>query len=193
MLIPIETLRVRIGLDSADNSRDDELTLYYQIALAIIETYCNRKFEWQADVEKFTHKAGYGLSLRRYPLTEITAINGDENNTAIRFHAHDESGVIEFDGYVISHVVTVEYEGGFTELNVPADLKWCILQGFDLINQGETGNELTGAIVKSIASDGANIQYDLSASIGTAKALDLVSGLPSNTVAILDNYRRILC
>jgi hypothetical protein len=164
------------------------------VALAIIETYLNRKLEWATDTESFTHKTGCAVSLRRYPLTDVLSVNMNENNQGVLFHADEENGILHIDGYTITHVLTVVYEGGYLEADTPADLKWCILQAFDLIYQNENaGTGAAGALVKSIASDGANIQYDLTTSVATAKAMDFVNGLPMNTTAILENYRRILC
>ena len=101
MLVTIETLRVRTGLDAADASNDSELTLYYSIALDILEVYCNRRFEYALDVEQFTHETGYSVSLRRFPLDGITSITNENGSTISMFHAHKETGIVEFDGGVI--------------------------------------------------------------------------------------------
>lgn len=190
MMILIEDLRTRIGLDSADSSRDVELQAAYDIALAMIENYCDRKFELKPDTEYFTHRAAYSFSLRRYPIIQITAVTDSINpNIKMSYHVDEDTGTLFFDGRYLTHKTQVDYEGGYDDTTLPADLEWALLHIFDVVwadMDSTTGSGSTGAIKQAKIGD-----LSLSFDTGSGSTSLITDSFITSPIAnILGNYRR---
>jgi len=114
VLNDLDILRTRIGLTAGDTTRDADLTLAFDTALAIVERYCDRKFEALSSKETLIHVAKSVISLERYPIDRVKSltVNGAAST---EFHVERENGLIHFDGYTVGHEVVVEYDGGYIE------------------------------------------------------------------------------
>ena len=194
MLLNINNLRVRIGLTSTDASNDAAITAAYGTAEALAEAYCDRKFAFATDREKFVHHGGSTLSLRRYPIVTLISINDTKGNASSVTH-HDDfaKGLIQFDGYNGEHELTVNYDGGYTATTAPLDLALALSLIFDetyKLRGGGAGGTAAAGGIKTVRAGDLSITYD-----GAAGASSGSSGygggiIPANALNILDSYSR---
>ncbi len=68
----IDAARARIGLVEGDATQDASLTAAMATALAVAESYCDRRFLLQADEQEFTEPIQATLLVRRWPLVSLT-------------------------------------------------------------------------------------------------------------------------
>ena len=205
MPLSIETLRVRIGLAANDPARDAEINAVSKAAMALLENYCDRKFPFESDQETFTHFDGVTVSLRRYPIWNVSSVTDYLDNPVSRYHVDKERGLVMFDDYrVVRHELKIRYQGGFDLPNndghpeFPEDLLMAFYNVFDAIFDTYTGAAGAGAlgagVVKSIASDGSRVEFfDPTSGGAAAVGIDPESGLPVAAAAIIANYRRRWC
>jgi len=179
--VPIETLRERLGLDSADASRDAEIAQFNAAAFALMANYCDRYFqEVLGGEQEFVHVSGETLSLDRYPVTQITSmVNGDGREISM-YHLGKVTGLIHFDYPFAFHLLTVVTDAGYAEGEFPADLLTAYYAIFD--QQEESGVSNT------------NIESVTVADVGTVRygKTDSMSGgfIPVVAGSILDSYKR---
>ena len=144
----MEDLRVRIGLDSDDTSKDAEITVVKDTTFALMGSYCDRQFPLGTDVvEQFTHKVGMSLSLSRYPIVSIKSVIDDQDNEFDLYHSEPDTGVIHLDVRCAFHQVFVTFTGGYDEDDLPGDLlmafyavfdqEWAIYEGGAVSSSGE--------------------------------------------------------
>lgn len=187
-------LRVRIGLTDIDTSKDPQLTVAFNTAVALAETYCDRKFEYKADaIEYFTYDSDKTISLERYPLVAIESVTTYDNQVVtppIRFDR--KAGIVYLCGYANDEELTVTYEGGYQEF--PADLLQAFLFIFDAVwkdNYGTGGGASvpTGDIKAISVPDVGRVEFDTgSSSSGGVTEWGMI---PENATAILARgYRR---
>ena len=185
----IETLRQRIGLQPTDNSRDTEILLAMGVTQGLLEAYLDRFLTQKTYTEKFTHISRSVISLRGYPVDSIISVTG----TDVPYHLDAEAGLVHFDGYVHSHEVTIVYIGGFDADAIPGALEYAYLAAFDMVWQSNqsVGGALGSGVVKSVASDGARVEFfDPTSGGASAVGLDPESGLPVSVIGLLNLYRR---
>jgi hypothetical protein len=65
----LATAKARLGL--TDTTQDPAVQSALDVALAIVETYCDRRFLKQDDTEEFMLPCGPSLLVRRYPLVAL--------------------------------------------------------------------------------------------------------------------------
>ena len=185
--VPIETLRVRVGLDSADASRDDDINYASDLSLMLMGSYCDRLFDQVVDSEEvFTHESGYSFSLIRYPIVSIKSVTGD-SQTITAYHIAKNRGIIELDSRGIFHELTIVSTGGYAEGEFPADLLQAYYLIFDqqFAGIGTTSTD-AGAISSVTVADVGTVRYD-TVNVGQ---LDLPE---VGDYEILDNYKRYKC
>ena len=187
MLIDIDDLRVKVGLASGDASQDAAITTAYDAALDMIEAYLNRKLEFMADQEHFTHINGYTASLRRYPVTSVASVRPDA-----KYHVERETGVLHFDGRVREHDLTVDYSGGFTPTTLPAVIHLALLDTFKAIwDAAQGGGGQTGEIQSITAPDVGTIRFATSGGAAAAGSAGSTGGLiPAYLLGMLSLFRR---
>ena len=183
-MFDLSTAKTRLNITGT--TQDTALQVALDTALALAETYCDRYFMYQAnEIEKFVHAHSNTLSLKRYPIEMI-------NSGAGEHHYGQDSGVVYLHDNSFQHETTVDYNGGYKTL--PLDLEFAFWMIFDNLwpTISSTGGAAptTGAAVKSISSDGARIEYDVSG--GSVAGVDSDTGLPTMSINILDKYRREL-
>ncbi len=66
--------RARIGLPADDTAQDVNLQAALDTALAVAESYCDRRFLKQEDTQEFTSPIGPTLLVRRWPLDSLATI-----------------------------------------------------------------------------------------------------------------------
>jgi hypothetical protein len=70
----IDAARARIGLVEGDTTQDTNLTAAMATALAVAESYCDRRFLLDDDTQEFTSPIGPTLLMRRWPLESLTSL-----------------------------------------------------------------------------------------------------------------------
>ena len=203
MIIPIEDLRKRIGLEPDDPSKDTEITEAWTVAWAISESYLNRRLDYEATwLEVFTHFEGYVISLERYPVCAIETIVPVDGGT-FKYHLESLTGLIHVDGRIKQHGFTITYSGGYHEDTAgdpcpyifPADLMVAIKQIFDGIyaDQEAGAPGLSSENIQSITiNDVGTIRWGGSGA-GGAGGAGSIGYIPSTSVAIMSPYKRELC
>jgi hypothetical protein len=196
----LTALRIRIGLDGADTSKDAEITAAYEVALGWVAAFLDRFLIAGTYQEVFTHKRGFSQSLKGYPVLTINSIVDTETGEPLNrsglstpgYHVAFENGVLYFDGGVSEHQFTVDYT---ISDPVVGGLFYAVLSVFDSVYAGTNGGGtvIGGGVIKSISSDGAKVDYDTSSGGGGGSGTDLDTGLPSSVVGILQLYRRWQC
>jgi hypothetical protein len=197
MTITIEQLRVRVGLDANDTSKDADIILVQGTANSLIEAYLDRWLTEDAYIEQFTHEVNGHISLRAYPIVAIDTVMSTSGRN-VNYHVNIEDGLVFFDGISAEHQLTIEYVGGYgMTYPMPPGIELAILLTFDQVWAGMTATAdnigVMSGVVKSIAADGANISFDTSASGSASDAYDTDTGLPGNVIGMLRFYRREFC
>lgn len=201
----LPALRVRVGLAADDTSKDTEITLSWNQAFAVCETYCDRWFDFKDDeVERFVLSSRYSLLLKRYPLKEITYIQFDDGvpwETDTYTIAEDRAGIVLRGpagtgvgwGYG-NKPVTVKYAGGYQTL--PVDLELAMMYAFDetwKASGASSGTVAVDAPVTKISVVGVgsvDFGETKTSSGGTRFASDVAPWglLPVEATAILQRY-----
>lgn len=191
-LLPL--LRARVGLAEDDTSKDATLTVAFNTAVALAETYCDRKFDYKEDaVEYFTYESDKTISLERYPLKAITSIttfaNGDVT-PPIRFDR--KAGIVYLCGFANDEELTVNYSGGYEVL--PPDLLQAFLLIFDNVwksngGSGDSGGGMPTGDIKAISvPDVGRVEFVTESSGGGS--VGEWGLIPDDATAILSMYRR---
>jgi hypothetical protein len=167
MTIDPVRLRVRIGLDPADTTQDDQLAQCLADATAMVEVYLDRQLIAADVVEQF-EPGDKVLILRAWPVTAITSIvtaidamtvdptTYYANLPAGRIYARSTAGFYARRGECWPHAaLVVSYNGGFVAL--PSPLEWALLQLFDLMwaldpsYGGTAGASSVGATIQKVS------------------------------------------
>ena len=189
--------KVYLGLPAAvDPVLDPKIQIGLDTALAVAESYCDRKFMYATDSATFTHNHSGVLQVMRYPIERVSSVSRDAGASNITdYHFVADTGQIVFDHYHRQHEITVAYVGGYKVL--PADLLlalWGIFGNVyaDLTQSG--GGAVGGQAINSITiPDVGTIRYEASGAAGGAGA-GAANGLIDNvTAALLSFYRRENC
>jgi len=191
--VPIEILRVRIGLDAADASKDDTIEQASETALALMGNYCDRRFPQVVDVlEFFTHITGLTIPLIRYPLVSITSIVDNNGTNISAYHIAAQRGIINLDVRGTFHELIVTYTGGYAEGEYPADLLSAFYSTFDQEFAAVGGSSGAGSVIQSVTvQDVGTVRFDTGSSSGSNDGGSVF--LPASAVAILSDYKRYKC
>jgi len=193
--VPIEALRVRIGLESTDASKDTEIEAASATALALMGNYCDRLFpELLGAEEVFTHYTGFTVPLMRYPITGVASIVDDSGNNISDYHVAANRGIINLDARGEFHELTVTYDGGYPEGGFPPDLLSAFYGVFDqeyALNEG--GAVSTAGEISSVTmADVGTVKYNTSAAAAESSA-GAGAFLPARSKSLLDSYMRYRC
>lgn len=183
-------LRVRVGLEPDDESKDVEIGAAYVAALTWLENYLDRYLEPGTYTETFTHVSANVVSLKGYPVETINTITPDEGEE-VHYHLERTNGLLHFDGYLVSHELVIEYDA---EPVVDGALLIALLGLFDVVwatfNTGTDQPAGSGAI-KAITSDGARVEFDVSSGSSSGfGSIDPNSGMPVAIAGMLYGYKR---
>ena len=196
MAFDLPAARARIGLVAGDTTRDAELTLAMNAALARAERYCNRNFARKREQREFLHFRGQLAQLHRFPIAIVYAIEVDGVVIAPSlYHIHNEGGYILFDGWQIAHRLAIDYAGGFAQL--PADLEIALWQLFDLALAAATpsGANAAGRVIESETHTVPDVgSHTVRYATGSAAAGGMGdSGLSADLEAMLRPFRMEVC
>lgn len=190
MAYDLATAKTRWNI--ADASQDAAVQGMLDAALSFAERYCNRGLAYKSERVKFYDGHYESLPLPRYPIEQVMTVS----NSVGKYHIHKQTGLITLDRPSFHHEISIDYAGGYKTL--PADLELALWEIFDNLWGRHTASATSGAAsaasgaVKSISSDGARIEFDVSggAAVSNPNALNYDSGLPYAAQSILDLYRR---
>ena len=190
MAYDLATAKVRLKI--ADATQDAALQGMLNAALSLAERYCNRGFAYKAERVTFYDGHYASLPMPRFPIEQVIKIS----NSVGQYHVHSQTGLISLHRPHFLDKIEVDYAGGYKVL--PADLELALWEIFDNLWSRHTASATSGAAVtgggavKSISSDGARIEFDVSggAAVATPNALNYDSGMPYSAQSILDLYRR---
>ena len=126
--MPLITLaEVKSWLGIVDSSEDALLTAICGAVDAFVKKYCHREFESATRTEKYHGTGSHELLLQEYPVTEIFSIKiNDVEESLSDYDVDKEVGVLYSKVGKIPrgiYNVEVKYIGGYTEQDLPADLK----------------------------------------------------------------------
>ena len=170
-----------------DNSRDDELSMYLQMAGEACEKYIDNKLA-QQEVKEDVASAHSPFSLRFWPSSAPTAISIDGEDVLADFTAYISDGIMWISKSTSSSEstcgfkqMTVTYTAGYEPL--PAEIGYAISRTA-IAYEAQQGAS-SGAVKKEVVQGVGSIEYATDAdSVGS------VGLLSPATVGVLDMYRR---
>jgi hypothetical protein len=181
----LELVKQRLGI--VDNSRDDELSMYLQIAGEACEAYCDNVLAEQPTTEQ--HAATFSpIALRYFPLVTLNAVTVDGEDKTADYETFESEGV----DYVTSSRTSTTCDGGFKQMNIaytagyeplPADLGAAISSA---AISYETGTGATGEVKKEMVVGVGSIEYTTSNDTSSGST----GMLSSSVTGTLDKYRR---
>lgn len=194
----LESARQRAGLPVTDTSRDSEFTAAIDFVLALVENYCDRRFLYKVETEKFYYANIKHYLLTRYPVSRVRSISSDQNVALDinMFKIHYYLGAIEFPSSFGAMEMTVVYEGGYKEL--PADLSYVFWNIYDTVlptMTGAAGAQVQSGEIESVTiMDVGTVRFatSKSKSSSTSSSADGMEML-SPYYFILEKYRREWC
>ena len=204
---------------STDPDIDIKVEAAMKQAMAFVERYCNRLFEYRADYNEYVrHVKGEGVQLHLWPFKgDITAIDQEGNviadwpylahpiadpisGKAVKMYsgghwADSQTGIVWWSSYTRKMPLFFQYEGGYMPDEYPADLLMVLMNtvgnSWSMAAGGSTVE--AGAISKMTVPDVGTIHYNTGGSdsgSGGGGALGPISGADS---MILDLYRLHEC
>jgi hypothetical protein len=190
MALKIEDLRLRVGLANNDASRDAEIEFAKRSAIALMESYCDRKFPFETDIEQAVHYDGVTLSLRRYPVEKVTIILDNSASEFKDYHLDSDRGLVMLDEYAVRHKIKIQYDGGYREGLWPDDLVLAFIQLFDqqMATGGGGGGLAAGAIQSVTLADVGTVRYATGSAAESAASGQ--GAVPAAVAALLEPYVR---
>ena len=196
MAFLLNDAKTRKGILPADATKDAILQVALDTALALAETYCNRRFMYASETATFHYPYSQSLQLNRYPLEQVVgivpvgqvAIGGDQYQVILG------AGQIKSLGWLSAKQIDVTYAGGYKVL--PADLELALWMIFDQVwatlPGGGAGTSAAGQGIESITiPDVGTIRFGSGGASGAAGGASGV--LPLSSTTILNLYRLEVC
>lgn len=186
--VPVELLRVRVGLQPADASRDVEIEASFTEAILSINDYLDRVLQLGDQSKTETHFRGTVISLPAYPIELVVKLIADGDSP--EFHVDKSRGLIMLDSSIAAHVLAVDYRGGYDIF--PADIQAAAIATFDNVWQFMNSTSIAAsstAVTKSLAVDGMRVDY-FDPNKGTSTK-EPVGYIPASVIDSLEGYRRI--
>ena len=168
---------IKIFLGIIDTGSDALLDVLAIRSCAMIESFCNRKFEKDSFAERFCGDGSSKFYAQNLPLefgaTEKIEIEDEDDILEADVHAFVDSGIIKLKNRVLTldSLCTVTYKGGFE--TVPEDVKHATVEIAALLFNR---NKSTG--IKSESDGPVSVTYDDSG----------ISELPAVS-AVIEFYR----
>ena len=189
MTFDLATAKARLNIPVVDVTKDASVQLSLDTALALAETYCNRKFTYAAETATFHYPFAQVLQLSRYPLEQVVSVTSDtttiERST---YQAVLGAGQVKSSGWMSGNSIDVTYAGGYKIL--PPDLLLALWGIFDKVWAASSGGAVGDRIVNSIQiPDVGTVKYESP----NATAAAPVGLIPATSVAMLDFYRLEVC
>jgi len=187
-MMAFDLAAAKARLNITGTSQDVQLQGTLDTALAIVETYLDRKLEYATETIRVPYFRGDTIKVRRWPIDSVTAVtHGYGSFTAFKVDYAD--GLILFNHAHAIDELSIEYSGGFTDL--PADLLFALWGVFDAVHAASSGGTATvaaGTIESVTIPDVGTVRFASGASAASAGASS--GGLiPAQYLALLDRYR----
>lgn len=204
MAYDLVTAKIRLGIPTEDTSKDDEINVCLDMALALAETYCDRGFMLMQEEQEVRGVEQNVLRTFRYPIKVVNSVKSvspgaNYDWSADQWTIFKKVGEIVLSGCISGTQVLVDYEGGYEVL--PSDLEWALWNIFDAIwwstpgmgiEAGESDNTGPGD-VKSFWINGVRIEYasttTASAAIANNSKEEVYGMLPLISISVLSKYR----
>ena len=185
--ISLADAKVRLGVTGT--AQDIEVQAAIDAALEIIEVYLDRKLLYEVDQELFYDVQGHTISLRRYPVNSITL-------SSRAFKKLDkQKGLIHFNGGILEHEVTVDYEGGYQV--IPAPILLALLSTLDnvwLHIDSTSVAPISSSEVKAMSiPDVGRIEYNVASQASDGGDDDGFAKFFGQFIGMLQFYRRKSC
>ena len=193
----LETAKERLGI--TDDSKDDLINSSMEVALSLVELYCNRRFGIVAGEEEVIvpNATMQSLQVHRIPINNINSVTS-ENGKALTGSQHvsdNKAGVLYLKNNNYSTNYVVNYDGGEEIAGAILTVLWPL---FDIIYSGASGDSggggsiISGSVVKKTSIVGVgSIEYDTGSggSGGGSGGSNSTNGVLSSFAALLDLYR----
>lgn len=189
MAFDLTGARARLNIAAGDTSKDSQINMALDAALAIVENYLDRLLLQKQEAVEVIHQHGDTIQLHRFPIKNIVSV------TPSRKHqVHNAAGLIVFDKQHLDRNLKVVYVGGFSRL--PADLELALWMVFDdmyaLQTGGSGGGGMAAGEISSISiPDVGTIRYATggTTAAGGAGGGDISDVIPDSALALLEPYR----
>jgi hypothetical protein len=186
-------------LDALDPGQIALIQPLLDTAKSLAETYCNRKFDLADEVEVLVPVFANTLSLRRYPLDDVSSIvQAHGAGNVAEWHLNKDAGLVYMHGWLASHEVTVTYKGGYAVL--PADLElalwfvfhdlWAMTPGAGISLGSSVGG--VGAISKINVPDVGTVTFASGSAETSSRGGAMGGAIQPIAAGILNLYRREL-
>lgn len=194
----LETAKERLGI--TDNSKDDLIESSMEVALSLVELYCNRRFGIVAGEEEVIvpNATMQSLQVHRIPITTINSVTS-ENGKSLTGSQHvsdNKAGVLYLKNNNCNTKYVVNYDGGEEISGAILTVLWPL---FDIIYSGASGDSggggsiISGSVVKKTSIVGVgSIEYDTGSSGGGgggSGGSGSTNGVLNSFAALLDLYR----
>ena len=194
----LETAKERLGI--TDNSKDDLIENSMEVALSLVELYCNRRFGIVAGEEEVIvpNATMQSLQVHRIPITTINSVTS-ENGKSLTGSQHvsdNKAGVLYLKNNNCNTKYVVNYDGGEEISGAILTVLWPL---FDIIYSGASGDSggggsiISGSVVKKTSIVGVgSIEYDTGSSGsggGGSGGSGSTNGVLNSFAALLDLYR----
>lgn len=181
-LLPLA--RTRQGLADTDTTHDASINLCLSLALAVVETYLDRKLGYLEDDKHIVYAGNYDALVRRYPIESVKSITN--HSGAIRFDAR--RGLVYVGA--CAQDMEIVYTGGYKLADLPQELLFVIWKLFD-DHAGDFGLPVAkisaGGTIQSITvPDVGQIRYSDAGSSAAGDAQGLLSAMMRG---VLDRFR----
>lgn len=185
----IGAIKEWLGIEGSDH--DGEIIASMATAMAYVERYCNRYFDYRTDhVELKLPQKGDGWQLHLWPVSGPVFIDEVENEYLV----DNERGVIWFPSYCRKSFTQLRYTGGYAVDEWPLDLYQVLLNAVKNQWQISTGGETADKVSRITIPDVGTISYNA----GTSWSTDIGMGTNFGPISqqdqlVLNLYRLYEC
>ena len=193
-MFDLKNAKDRLGIPSADTTKDAYITASIEASIAVAENYCKRYFMEKLETVEYVWVNAYTIQLLRYPVQSVHTLQVSGNSVP-KYEVNKEAGLIIFNGRVSDKNIHIHVDAGYAVL--PSDLElalWSIFDGvYAQVSSGGGGASTDGIDSVSITGVGT-IRYKAS---GAAAAMAVKPGaggaIPMLALNLLDNYKLEVC
>lgn len=185
----IGAIKEWLGIEGSDH--DSEIIASMATAMAYVERYCNRYFDYRTDhVELKLPQMGDGWQLHLWPVSGPVYVDDVETEYLI----DNERGVVWFPSYSRKSFAQLRYTGGYAVDEWPLDLYQVLLNAVKNQWQISTGGETPDKVSRITIPDVGTISYNA----GTSWSTDIGMGTNFGPISqqdqlVLNLYRLYEC
>lgn len=184
----LELTKQILGIDPADTSRDDELSLYLDMAGTSCEQYIDNKIVAQPVTENFSRSRS-PVDLRFYPATDLTEVLIDGEDDTADFEVFSSDGIVwtassrcDVSQECCFKQMSISYTAGYDP--IPSNLGYVISL---TASNFESGSVTAGAVKKQTVVGVGSVEY---ATAADQESSGSVGPISAGSTQVLDMYRR---